>query len=207
MTNMDVARAVRVLRRGGVIAFPTETTYGLGCDPRNATAVRKIFEMKGRSEKKPLQLIAGSIAQVFRIADFSPEEKKLAKKYWPGALTLLVHLKSGKKLVSIVSPRRVIGIRVTSSKIAKAIAMRFGYPIAATSANRSGSKPAFSGIGVRRAFHHFQNKPDFILDAGQIPRNKPTTVARVRRDGKIEILRQGATHPLPPLLKQERGND
>lgn len=184
--------AVRVLKCGGVIAFPTETTYGLGCDPRNAKAVKKIFQIKGRSESKPLQLIAGSLAQVQQLALLTSIEKRILARYWPGPLTLLVALRSGKKLVKHVSPKRVIGIRVSSSDIARQLALAFGHPIATTSANRSGSPPAFSGRGVIRAFSSFPDQPSLLLDIGSLPRRKPSTVARIQADGSVDIFRQGS---------------
>ncbi|MFZ6015730.1 MAG: L-threonylcarbamoyladenylate synthase [Patescibacteria group bacterium] len=191
MQKNQITQAVAILKNSGVIALPTETVYGLACDPNNSKAVKKIFAIKGRKEDKPLQLIASSFAQVNRLADLNPAERRLAKKYWPGPLTLLVKLKQGIKLAPHVSPKRTIGIRVTSSPIAAAIVKAFGHPIAATSANRSGSPPATSGRGVVRAFKGFKNQPDYILDIGAIPKNKPTTVASISPNGQITIHRQG----------------
>ena len=190
-TRETLRAAVRVLKNGGVISFATETTYGLACDPRNAKAVKKIFLIKGRVESKPLQLIAGSFAQVNRLTQLTNIEKKLASTHWPGPLTMLVKLRAGKKLAPKVNPKRVIGIRVSSSDLARKIADAFGHPIAATSANRSGNAPAFSGRGVVRAFADFSCKPDLLLDSGRIPRRRPSTVARVRKDGSIDVIREG----------------
>jgi len=190
-TQSDIEAAVQILKSGGVIAIPTETVYGLACDPRSVGAVKKIFAIKGRDEGKPLQMIASGMDQVNRIADLTNQEKKLAKKYWPGPLTLLIKLKKDIKLAPQVSPKKIIGIRVTSSQIAQEIAKGFGYPIAATSANRSGSTPAVSGRGVKAAFKNLESKPDFVLDVGAISKNQPTTVASVSEDGKITIHRQG----------------
>lgn len=187
-----IREAVHVLRRGGVIAFPTETTYGLGCDPRNAKAVKRIFLIKGRVESKPLQLIAESLKQVKRLAAMTTVEQQLTSKHWPGPLTLLVSLQRGKKLAPKVSPNRIIGIRVSSSAFARLLAKAFGHPIAATSANRSGSTPAFSGRGVVRAFEGFSDTPDLLIDAGRLPRRVPSTVARVHADGTVEVLRKGS---------------
>ena len=187
-----IKAAVKVLRRGGVIAFPTETVYGLGCDPRNEKAVKKIFQIKGRVESKPLQLIAGSRAQVDRLASMTKMEKELGEKHWPGPLTLLVGLRNGKKLAKQINPKRIIGIRVSSSEFARSLAVAFGHPVAATSANRSGSAPASSGRGVVHAFAEFPVKPDLLLDVGAIPRRKPSTVARVLPSGIVEVIRQGS---------------
>lgn len=191
-----IRAACLVLQKGGVIAFPTETTYGLGCDPRNARAVKEIFQIKGRVETKPLQLIAGSLAQVQRLAVMTAAEKRLASRYWPGPLTLLLRLRQEMNIAKQVSPKHIIGIRVSSSECVRDLVRAFGHPIAATSANRSGSTPAFSGRGVVRAFAEFPHAPDLVLDRGALPRRKSSTVARVREDGEIEILRQGAVRSL-----------
>ena len=187
----EIEAAIQILKSGGVIAIPTETVYGLACDPRSVGAVKKIFAIKGRDDGKALQMIASGMDQVNKIADLNPAEKKIAKKYWPGPLTLLVKLKKDVKLAPQVNPKKIIGIRVTSSQIAQEIVKGFGYPIAATSANRSGSTPAVSGRGVKAAFKNLESSPDYILDIGAIPKNKPTTVASVTEQGKITILRQG----------------
>lgn len=186
-----IREAVRVLRAGGVIAIPTETVYGLACDPRNTKAVAKIFCMKGRKEKKPLQLIAGTVTHVRRIAVIAGAQKRIAQTYWPGPLTILLLLRRHVRVAARVCPRRMIGVRVTSHALVRDIAKAFGFPLAATSANKSGERPASSGRGVRSAFGT-DPQPDLLIDAGALPRRKPTTVARVFSDGRVEVLRQGA---------------
>src|SRR5260221_5994173 len=85
--NICLHAAKRLLANGGVIAFPTETSYGLGCDPRNAKAVRRIFAIKGREKKKPLLLVASDLAQVRRVADLRPTSYAPASQHWPGPLS------------------------------------------------------------------------------------------------------------------------
>jgi L-threonylcarbamoyladenylate synthase len=188
----DIKAAVQILKTGGVIAIPTETVYGLACDPRNENAVKKIFAIKGRDDGKPLQLIASSFDQVYELSDLSPAELQIAEQYWPGPLTLLISLKNDVKLAPQVCPNQTIGIRVTSSDIASAIVEAYGHPIAATSANRSGTDPAISGQEVQEAFKKFEHKPDCILDVGVINKNPPTTVASITKDGKAVIHREGS---------------
>lgn len=183
--------AVSALRRGRIIAFPTETVYGVGCDPRNTKAVKRIFTLKGRKESKPLQLIAGSLAQAKKVVAIDAANAKIIGKHWPGPLTLLLPFKKGVKLAPRTHEKRINAIRVTSDRFLQDLALKFGYPIAATSANRSGSPPATSGRGVVKAFVK-EPKPDLLLDFGAIPKRKPTTVARVHKDGTVEVLRQGA---------------
>lgn len=182
--------AVSALKRGEVIAFPTETVYGIGCDPMNTKAVNRIFTIKGRDEGKPVQLIAGSVQQVKKLAEIDAANQSVMKKYWPGPLTLLLSLKKGVKLAPRVSPKRTIGVRVSGDAFMRELALTFGRPVAATSANRSGDPPATSGRGVVKAFQK-EPKPDLLLDFGAAPKRKPTTVARINKDGTVEILRQG----------------
>jgi L-threonylcarbamoyladenylate synthase len=188
--HLAIREAVRALKRGDVIAFPTETTYGLGCDPRNAAAVRRIYRIKGRDNGKPLQLIAGSLAQVRRLAVLSKPVAKLVRKHWPGPLTLLLPLRPSVKLPSKVNPKRIIGIRVTSSAFVRELSLAFGSPIAATSANRSGRPSSYSGRAVVRAFVSGE-KPDLLIDIGALPKRRPSTVARVKDNGTVEVLRRG----------------
>lgn len=188
----DIGRAVRVLKSGGVIAYPTETTYGLGCDPRNAKAIAKIFRIKGRDKNKSVLLVAASISQVKKVAILEGESLQLAKKYWAGALTIILPARRVAKLSSRVTKRGEVAIRVSSSTSVQALVRRFGFPIVSTSANRSGETPCRSGRAVRSAFSGNRFQPDFIVDAGALPRRKPSTIVRVTKDGKLEILRQGS---------------
>jgi L-threonylcarbamoyladenylate synthase len=188
--SLAIREAVRALKRGEVIAFPTETTYGLGCDPRNAAAIRRIYRIKGRDDGKPLQLIAGSFAQVRRLATLDGGVMKLVRKHWPGPLTLLLPLRKSVKLPSKINPKRTIGIRVTSSTFVRDLALKFGAPIAATSANKSGQPAASSGRSAVRAFA-IGERPDLLIDIGALPKRRPSTVARVKDDGTVEVLRQG----------------
>lgn len=187
---------------GHVIAYPTETSYGLGCDPRDVKAVSRIFKMKGRSDGKPVLLVAASIAQVTKVVDlsrFSPASRKtfnhLAKEYWPGALTIILPVKKSAKLARLVAPKGEIAIRVSSSPFASTLAKRHGFPIVSTSANRAGQEPCRSLSAIMKAFPADGLTPDIILDGGSLPRRKPSTLVRILQDGDIEVLRLGAIRP------------
>ena len=175
--------AVRVVRAGGVIAYPTETTYGFGCDPRNAKAMKKLFELKGRDASKQVLWIASDIHQAEKVVKMNTHAKKISKKYWPGPLTM------------ILPPRRGlgdVGIRVTSSAFARALVKQFGYPMTSTSANVSGESPLQSGRAIARRFAAQKIQPDFICDVGYLRKRKPSTIIRVTDDGQIEVLRHGS---------------
>lgn len=189
------------LKNGGVIAFPTETTYGLGCDPRNPEAIAKLYEMKGRSGNKPLQLIAGSMGQVKAIAEMNAKMHRVTKVFWPGPLTLLMPIKRGVKLHERVIEDDMIGIRVTSNDLLQKLLKLYGRPIAATSANRSGDEPARSGRGITKIFSDSRVKPNLLLDTGALPKRKPTTVALISREGIVSIFRQGGLR-LPKIFRK-----
>lgn len=177
-----IREAVRVLKMGGVIAYPTETTYGLGCDPRNAKAVARIFKIKGRDTKKMVLLVAANVSQVKKVARFSPHAKRLAATFWPGPLTLVLPATEGKK---------DIAIRVSSDVFVHGLTSRFKFPIVSTSANRSGRTPCRSVRAIRKVFAGHQ-APDLIIDGGTLPKRPPSTIARIKNDGTIEVLREGA---------------
>ncbi len=190
---MEIAReyvhkAAEVLLRGGVIAFPTETSYGLGCDPRDARAVRRIFKMKGRDSHNPLLLVAGSWAQVERVAHLSASVKRLAKQYWPGPLTLILPLRKEACLADGVAYKSEVSVRYSSSADVRRLTRRFGFPVVATSANISGQPACRSAKEIRSV----GLAVDGILDGGVLPVRKPSTVARVRENGVIEVIRAGA---------------
>jgi len=190
VTSSDIRHAVEVLKAGGVIAYPTETVYGLGCDPRNARAIRKIHRLKGRDPNKPLSLVAATILQVRKVARLDGMALKIAKKYWPGPLTLVLPSRT----------KGTVAIRVSSSRIVQKLCSAFGYPIVSTSANRSGQSELRSGRGVQKLFAESRQQPDLVIDAGTLPRRKPSTIVRVQKDGVLDILRQG-TIPLVPFLR------
>lgn len=188
-----------MFKPGLVIAYPTETSYGLGCDPRDTKAVKRIFHIKGREKHKPVLLIASSMKQVMQVMDVSRFSsiahkifRQVAKKYWPGPVTLIVPVNKDAKLSSLVAPHAEVAIRITSSAFARALAKQQGFPIVSTSANKSGKKECRSARAIRKAFSVGGPMPDIILDDGALPRRIPSTIARIQNDGSIEIIRQGA---------------
>lgn len=193
-----VQAAVSVLRRGGVIAFPTETTYGLGCDPRDAKAIARIYRLKGREKKKPFLLVAADIKQVNRVAILGAQRaaplRKITQRHWPGPLTLVLPLNVGARhaMPPPIRPKGEIAIRVSSSHLVQELTRAYGFPIVSTSANRTGEPDARSGKAVTKIFSGTGPRPDLVLDIGSLPRRKPSTVARVGDDGSVEVLRRGA---------------
>lgn len=188
ISEKSVREAVAILKQGGVVAVPTETSYGLAADATNASAVRKIYGIKGREKGKPLPLIASSFAQAARYVALHGLAAQIAKKYWPGPVTIVA-------LIADAALGRALGVkeaavRVPLSKVARSLARRLGRPITSTSANLSDQPASYSGDDVRSAFGGRRHQPDLLLDAGRLPRRQPSTIVRI--DGeKIAVLRQG----------------
>ncbi len=189
-----VRAAVLALRRGEVIAYPTETTYGLGCDPHNAKAVAKIFRIKQRDKKRPVLLVASSILQAKKVAHLTGLMARLARKNWPGALTLVMPARQNTRLASQILLKGSIAMRVSSHLLVQQLTKAHGFPIVSTSANLSGEPDARSGRAVVRAFRDRAVQPDLVIDLGALPRRKPSTIVEVKKDGTLHVLRQGAVH-------------
>lgn len=199
ITEHELIRAgVEALRRGEVIAFATETSYGLGCDPRNAQAVQRIFEIKGRDATKPLLLVAADESQVEEVVDLDalsdPARQmfdRLSFSFWPGPMTLVLPVKKSAEVQTGVAPVGEVAVRMSSSDFVQALTVAFEFPIVATSANKAGEKECFSGLAVNKMFANQPHQPDVILDIGTLPRQAASTVARIVLSGEIEVLRQG----------------
>lgn len=174
-------KIVKILKRGGVIVFPTDTAYGLAADYFSPRALKKVFEIKQRLKEKKVALIASNLKQVKKYFCLNTKELTLAKKYWPGPLTLILRLKNRRKK---------IGVRVPDSKIARALAGHFKKPVTATSANLSGRPDCYSARAVKNQFKGKKTKPDLIINAGRLKKIKPSTIALVEKN-KIKIIRQG----------------
>src|SRR5579864_2702934 len=134
--NLSIKEAAQILRDGGLVAFPTETVYGLGANALDAAAVAKIYELKGRPETSPLIVHASSIEMARAlVTEWPAEAEALAQRYWPGPLTLV--LPKAPSIPDIVTAGLwTVGVRVPAHPIALALIDRAGVPVAAPSANR-----------------------------------------------------------------------
>ncbi|MDQ7815230.1 MAG: L-threonylcarbamoyladenylate synthase [Patescibacteria group bacterium] len=198
INNVDYQRvlekAIEVLKSGGVIAYPTETTYGLGCDPRNHAALDRIYRLKERDNGKALPLIACSMEQVEKLFKLTPKAKELAEEYWPGPLTLLLEPAdmSLRKFMPVFKDG-LTAVRVSSNQFASELACVFGFPIVATSANISGDPACLSAAQVMGSFMHRESegRPDLIVDGGELEPSEPSTIVKFEGND-AKIVRQGA---------------
>lgn len=186
-----VTRATAVLKRGGVVLFPTETAYGLGADATNPRAVRRVYEIKGREPGKTPPLIVASRAMAEEYAEIPEALRPLVEAHWPGALTVVG--KVGKGLASgVVRSDGTVAVRVSPHPVALALSKGLGFPIVATSANVSGLSPCYSvNVFLKQLRAAGHPEPDAIVDVGAIPRRKPSTIVTVKK-GKIVVVRQGS---------------
>ena len=167
----QISASVEALYKGGLVAFPTETVYGLGADANNDDAVRKIFKVKGRPTNHPLIVHISSYTQLSMWARDIPDyAKNLAEKFWPGPLTLILK-NSGFASSYVTGGHESIGVRVPSHPLALELINSFaktgGFGIAAPSANRFGAVSATSVMAVKKEIGRYLDENDFILDGGE----------------------------------------
>ena len=190
-----ITGAVKIIKQGGVVMYPTDTAYGLAADIEGGAGIENIFKIKGRIKQKTLPLIAGSRAMADKYVNWTPMGKKMAQKFWPGHLTLvlesqIINLES-KICRKYVIRQGKIAIRVPDNKIAQMISKKLGRPITSTSANISGKNECYSVVEFLNQAIGKKWLPDLILDAGNLPKRKPSTIADVAGK-KIVIMRKGA---------------
>ena len=180
---------VEVIKQGGVIAFRTDTFYGLGADPFNAAAVARIRTLKGREDDKPILLLIADPADVERlIVDPSREFQELAARFWPGPLTIIGHAVS-ELSEEMTAGTGTVGVRLPADANLRSLVRDCGGALTATSANPAGREPARSAEDVRS---YFPEGLDLILDGGEVTAIEPSTVVdatlsppRVVREGAI----------------------
>jgi L-threonylcarbamoyladenylate synthase len=183
-----LALASQVIARGGVVAVPTDTLYGLAVDPFNALAVERVFQAKGRAATEALPLIAGDQAQVEKaLGILPPRAAALAQRFWPGALTLLVTAPEALAAAVAGGTGRV-GIRVPAHAVARALCVACHGPLTATSANVSG-EPASNDPDI--VSHTMRDRIDLLLDAGLTPGGPPSTIVDVTGPAPV-LVRPGA---------------
>ena len=184
-----IAEAGHALKRGGLVAFPTETVYGLGADAANGEAVAAIFAAKGRPQFNPLIVHVADLAAARRHGEFNDAALKLAERFWPGALTLVLPRRAESNLSLLVSAGLdTVALRVPSHLIARALLAEFGGAIAAPSANPSGSVSATTAQHVTEGLG---DKLDVILDGGPTLLGLESTVIGFEGDTPV-LLRPGA---------------
>ncbi|MEP2920736.1 L-threonylcarbamoyladenylate synthase [Sulfitobacter sp.] len=180
--------AATLLRAGALVAFPTETVYGLGADARNSTAVAAIYEAKGRPSFNPLIVHVADAAQAQELVEWPHTAQTLAKAFWPGPLTLVLPLRQGHGLSSLVTAGlETVGLRVPAQDAAQALLRAFGGPVAAPSANPSGR---ISPTAAEHVMDGLEGRIAAVVDGGACAVGVESTIIGFEA-GKPTLLRAG----------------
>ena len=182
-----IATAVDALRDGGIVAYPTDTLYGLAVDPRRDAAVKRLFDVKERDRAAAIALIAADVSQAQEAGTFGASELALARAFWPGPLTIVVPA-STQLSRWLGAELGTVGVRVPAHAVARAIASAFGWCITATSANVSGRPGAMTADEAAAAL---DGRIDAIVDAGPAPGGAPSTIVELV-EGRPVLRRAGA---------------
>ena len=188
--KLQIEHGINILNRGGVIAFPTETVYGLGVSIGNARAAERIFQIKGRAHTKALPLVISRIEQLQDVAINIPEiVQTLGNAFWPGPLTLIL-FKSRLVPDVITSGGNTVAVRVSPHPIAIALVEGLGMPITGTSANISGKPSPITADDVET---QLGNTVDYVVNGGRCPGGIESTIIDVTKEIPV-IIREGAIH-------------
>lgn len=184
---VPLAEAIRRLARSELVAYPTETVYGLGVDAFSAEALARLRALKGRDAERGLSVLIADPSALARFAaPLAPQARLLAERFWPGPLTLVVPV-ADARFAGVRTPLGV-GFRCSSQASAGALACASAHPIVSTSANRSGQEPCLTAAEVEREFG-----PEFAILGGEPASGlAPSTVVAIRSGGAVELLREGA---------------
>jgi L-threonylcarbamoyladenylate synthase len=175
-----IRHAARLLQAGALVAFPTDTVYGLGADARNPEAIKLLIDAKGRPPDKPFALLVPSLAEAEKITGgFSRVARKLARLYWPGPLTLVVKRQDGS----------ATGLRLPEHPVTRALLAQCGFALATPSANRSGNRDPRT---VEEVLAEMDGRIPLILDGGPAWQGRPSTVALIDGTEPPKVQREGA---------------
>jgi len=181
-----IARCASVVKRGGIVVFPTDTIYGIGCDPYNDSSVRRIFSIKVRDEKKPLPVLAHSVKDAEKIVSLGMAGRELAEKYWPGALTIVAPIADREISPNVTAGSDSLAMRVPANKCILSLLSHCRY-LVGTSANLSGERALNS---AQEVLDSSLDGYDALLDGGLTEKGIESTIVDIT--GRPRIIREGA---------------
>jgi len=190
----DVLRkAVEALQEGKIVLHPTETCYGLAVDPMNEEGLKALYKMKKMEEDKPLSILVSSVDMADKFGLFSDYAKSIIEKFWPGPVSIMVMKRQGIMASHFNPGHKYVSIRYSSDPFTTKMVKMLGKPVITTSANLAG-KPSCYGVpdlrkqfGVRR-----YGGVGFVVDAGKIPENPPSTIVRIVGDSTVFVRGDGS---------------
>lgn len=185
-----IDKVVTILEKGGIVIYPTETAYGIGCDALNEKSVAKIYAIKNRPKDLPLPVIVSSKTMIESIAVTSPDSQVLVEKFMPGPIVIAL---PKKDIIPDVVNKNSIAFRISSNKFVNEVVTKLGNPLISTSANLSGYPPPYSIDDVKKSIPF--DKIDIVIDGGKLAKNKPSTIVdftliptpQITRIGEISL--------------------
>ena len=183
-TDSDIKVAIKKIKDGGIIVFPTDTVYGIGCDPYNKKTISRLYEIKKRKKTKPFPVLGVSKTELEKIAEFNTLEEKIAEKFWPGQVTLVLKVKDEKIRQSLCLDKK-IAVRVPNNQCVLSL-LKECKLLVGTSANISGTTPFTDPNECSKNLTRY----DLLIDGGIIPSQSESTIVEIVGDD-IKILREG----------------
>lgn len=181
-----ISQIAAVLRNGGIIAYPTDTTYGIGCSIFHKKSIERIYQLKNRERKKPFSFICSSLSEVSRYGRVDTTVFKLLKRHLPGPYTFV--LEATREVPDLLLTRqKTVGIRIPDNRICLALVEALGNPLITTSANLSGEEPVSDPYQIEDVFGH---QLEYVIDGGLLTTEVSSVVSLI--DGIPEVLREGA---------------
>jgi L-threonylcarbamoyladenylate synthase len=189
MKTVDLQGALELLKEGKTLIFPTETSYALGCDATNDTAVERVVKIKGRPNGKGTPFLLPSQMDPEEFVDFSPKLSALAERFWPGPFNIVAPRSKSSTASARCETDGTQAVRKSSHPVAAELASKLGQPIVATSANRADRPSIYTAAGIREEFKDGE-LPDGFLDVGDLPITPVSTIVK-EENGEVMIVRQG----------------
>jgi len=183
-TDSDIKVAIKKIKDGGIIVFPTDTVYGIGCDPYNKKTISRLYEIKKRKKTKPFPILGVSKTELEKIAEFNTLEEKIAEKFWPGQVTLVLKVKDEKIRQSLGLGKK-IAVRVPNNQCVLSLLKECKF-LVGTSANISGTASFTDPDECSKKLIGY----DLLVDGGIIPSQSESTIVEIV-EGSIKILREG----------------
>ena len=185
----DLGRVAEIIRRGGVVVFPTDTVYGFLCSALDKTAIEKIFKIKKRDFQKPIAVFVKDIEMAKELAFIDRKQERFLKKIWPGNVTVV--LKSRNTLPEMVlGKNKTIGLRIPDYQPLNNLLNILNIPLGQTSVNLAGKPSLNNASGIMKEFANQELQPDLIVDGGELISAQPSTVVGINNE--LTIFRQGA---------------
>jgi L-threonylcarbamoyladenylate synthase len=191
-----IGSAAKIIKKGGLVIYPTETCYGLGANATDNKAVNDVYRIKNRPKKKPIPIIVSDLKTIKKYGRITKKIEFLVKRFMPGPLTIITQK---KETIPDVLNRNEIAFRISSHPIAFLLTKTADLPITATSANMSGKVPLYK---IRDVIKVFNKKVDMILDCGDLEETKPSTLIDMK-NGEPKIIREGPIS-IDEILKKLR---